>query len=392
MYVHIDTAGALKHNTKLKHQIARADVDLNGNLYLLGSGNGTVPIITPTITFYQNQNAGNFDLSISRFNSADSLTWSTCIGGSGLEGTGDIYIRDTLMVICGNSYSSDYPTSAFAGDSGHVNFDASTDIVMTKFNLKKGNILWSAYHSTSANEYPFGAVIDKDYNLFVAGYLTCNNVGGACNVNTFKKLSYIGYYNQSTQYSSDAFIIGFNSTNKRRWTTQFGATSNNQTSSHDDYGYSLAINHENKVFIAGESNVKNSSLPLVRWNNVCYYDSVMADSAKLGTNFDAFIAMFDIEGFTVVGVDEQNHVSVTDNITLFPNPNSGIFTLRFNQTQTNKVDVRVINVLGQTVFAMDSYRPNERELNINPGSLGKGVYFVNISDGNKSGTIKFIVQ
>ncbi|MCU0360016.1 MAG: T9SS type A sorting domain-containing protein [Bacteroidia bacterium] len=377
---------------QLVHRIKRGDIDSNGNFYMLGSGTGNVPSVAPAGTFYSASNAGSFDMSFHRFSPADSLTWSTCIGGSGLEGDGGIYIRDSLMVLVGNSYSTNYPTTINAGDSGHVNFDASTDIVMTKFNLKTGQILWSAYHSTSANEYPHGVVLDQNYNMFVAGYLTCTGTSGACNVNTFKKLAYSGYYNHPTQIGSEAFILGFNSTNKRRWTTQFGSTVANTGSSNEDHGYSLAISHDNKIFMAGESNAKNSMLPLVRWNSVCYYDSVMADSAKLGTNYDAYIAMFEIEGFHVVGIDEQKQVSITEGIVLFPNPNNGIFTLRFTQTQTRAVNVHVMNVLGQVVYSVEGCRPNEGEIQVNPGTLKKGIYFISISDGNKSGAIKFIIN
>ena len=132
-------------------------------------------------------------------------------------------------------------------------------------------------------------------------------------------------------------------------------------------------------------------MPLVRWNNQCYYDSIISDPLP-SSNRDGFISMFEISEFKIVGINEQNEIEVSNNVTLFPNPNNGIFTLRFKKLEYERLNINVINILGQRVYSKDAFKPDENEFSVNLGDISKGVYFINITENNKTSTIKFIIN
>lgn len=392
LYMHLDTTGLIKHNTKLQNPIVDGDADKNGNYYMVSSLTTTfVPTQQPAPSFYVAGSSGGWEWGIQRFSLADSLTWSTHYGGLGNDFVAGICIKDSVMAICGKS-DYNFPIVKTSTDSGHIVHSNDFDISLVKFNIKTGQRLWSAMHATGNTEYPYGVAIDKDYNLFVTGNMKCgptNTAYPTCPPNSFKNFSLSGYYLDSTKIGGQAFVLGFNNKNQRKWTTQFGSKTG--SSFNDDYGYAISVNNSNKLFIAGDLTPKNNSMPFVKWNSVCYYDSTVADPIS-SSNPDSYIAMFDISNFIQVGVHEYDKVEITNNVSLYPNPNNGIFTLQFKVKPEHPVNFNVINILGQKVYEMSNYRAETNELNIDLNNLTKGIYFITISENNKTGTIKFIVQ
>lgn len=87
---------------------------------------------------------------------------------------------------------------------------------------------------------------------------------------------------------------------------------------------------------------------------------------------------------TTVGIDEENAFG---EVTLYPNPNNGNFTISNLDAGTN---VNVLNPTGQIVFSEVS---NDYNTNIALDfSLPNGIYFVQLSNGSTQRTIKFIKQ
>ncbi len=78
-------------------------------------------------------------------------------------------------------------------------------------------------------------------------------------------------------------------------------------------------------------------------------------------------------------------LGVANTLTLFPNPVRGNI-LNIKLDRGNVTSYKIINLYGQLVlFGSDSYQ-------INVGKLQSGVYFIEVSDGNKTLTKKFIRQ
>lgn len=72
-------------------------------------------------------------------------------------------------------------------------------------------------------------------------------------------------------------------------------------------------------------------------------------------------------------------------ISLYPNPNNGLFSLELNTTS----QILIINTLGQVVF---NETMNAGKQNLDILNAANGIYFVKVIQGNKQQTIKFIKE
>lgn len=77
-----------------------------------------------------------------------------------------------------------------------------------------------------------------------------------------------------------------------------------------------------------------------------------------------------------------------DNIRLYPNPTNGLINLSLNKTYTN-VNIRVYNLLGQTVLSSEYENLQNTQLNLVGNS---GMYFVAITGDNNLNVVKKIIK
>lgn len=87
---------------------------------------------------------------------------------------------------------------------------------------------------------------------------------------------------------------------------------------------------------------------------------------------------------------------VFDNIELFPNPNTGIFTIKgsLENSNINTIGIRVFNIIGQMVYT-DNVSPNNNQVNktLDLGNAPDGIYFVHITgDEGQEKILRFTVQ
>lgn len=105
----------------------------------------------------------------------------------------------------------------------------------------------------------------------------------------------------------------------------------------------------------------------------CYSDSILGEYNTGMNGGDCYFQNLDI--------NQYNQTTIH----LFPNPNSGRFTLLMD-SKRDKIEVKVFNLIGQQVFEKKYYETKEIEI-IN--SWPTGVYYLNV---NSISTIKFIVR
>lgn len=396
-FMRVDTQGVVKHCTKTGTEVKGGAVDNNGNWYIFGFTGATygVNVLSPAPSFYTANAQSSIDWTLQRFAPGDFLNWSTYIGGNSNDYASNMTIRDTVMVLCGYGTSSVFPFVKASTDSGDVNTVASDEIQLMKFNTKTGQRLWSAYHATPNSEQAFDVAIDPNYNLFVTGYVQCYLIGSntSCPGSNFKLTPTSGYYQQPNKIGWDGFMLGYSSDNKRKWTTYLGSSLPSQgiaTGSNDEWGYALEANNFGNVFVTGFTRSKSNSYPLVRYNNVCHFDSAVADVS--GSLADGIITMFSVSNFSVVGIKDYGSIKVSENITLFPNPNNGIFTVRIKESHNTGATMIITNLLGQVIYQKSGNLIREGDYEIDSGQLPKGVYFLTLGEGNKQQTIKFIVN
>jgi hypothetical protein len=94
---------------------------------------------------------------------------------------------------------------------------------------------------------------------------------------------------------------------------------------------------------------------------------------------------------TSAGIEENN--SVTNGIVIFPNPSTGLFTLKFNQKEIANYSIEVRSLNGQLV---DSYElnnvTNEFNYSMDLQSQSKGMYFIHVNNGSKTVIQKISIQ
>ncbi len=94
-----------------------------------------------------------------------------------------------------------------------------------------------------------------------------------------------------------------------------------------------------------------------------------------------------------LGVGQVN--TQLDNVELFPNPNTGSFTIKGNLDGLNgsELSYEIINPLGQLVYSeQGSVQNNELNKNIDLNNLSDGIYLLRINQTGASKTIRFTVR
>ncbi len=86
-----------------------------------------------------------------------------------------------------------------------------------------------------------------------------------------------------------------------------------------------------------------------------------------------------------------NSIKIEENrkqFTIYPNPNYGIFNIELNERGLSEFSLKVINVMGKTVY----YRPkiHEDKMQLNLKSQPKGIYFIKVEANGKVITKKMV--
>ena len=114
-----------------------------------------------------------------------------------------------------------------------------------------------------------------------------------------------------------------------------------------------------------------------------------------GTNED-FSASKEIWRFfnqqkSFVGIDE--HTLNNTDFSIYPNPTNGAFTISISNTNSNKLSISVIDILGKEVFSFaDNNCTQVYNKQINLENVTAGIYFIRLCIGTDVKTKKLIIQ
>lgn len=84
------------------------------------------------------------------------------------------------------------------------------------------------------------------------------------------------------------------------------------------------------------------------------------------------------------GINDQDEINST--FQLFPNPAKDLVNLSFALAETKKINISILNVLGQTIYnaEKENFSKGEHIVTLDIKGIPEGVYFVNFSDGPNS--------
>jgi len=80
------------------------------------------------------------------------------------------------------------------------------------------------------------------------------------------------------------------------------------------------------------------------------------------------------------------------NVTIYPNPGSDIFYIRFHDLTQSEIHVKVYNIMGETVLSKMEEMSGKNELQLNLGKLSSGYYILELSDKEEIYRQKMVVE
>lgn len=117
-----------------------------------------------------------------------------------------------------------------------------------------------------------------------------------------------------------------------------------------------------------------------------HFKLAICDVADGALDSGVFLESGSFEGRLLSNVDNE----ISKQISLFPNPGQENIFLDFGSALSGNVQLRVIDVQGRTVKAFNRNVNGQTELNIS--DIEKGIYFIQISDGNSTVATKRFVK
>lgn len=120
-------------------------------------------------------------------------------------------------------------------------------------------------------------------------------------------------------------------------------------------------------------------------NGMNYYmvRAVKLEQTPSGSYFNQGTGITDSVNF-IVGMNNQSAIPAFD-VTLSPNPSTGIFRVSFINGFVEDVRLTVFDPMGKVLFQQDyTLSPMQNSLVVDPGVLANGVYVVRISQGEYS--------
>jgi hypothetical protein len=322
--------------------------DGTGNSYVAGVFSASITIGSTTLI-----SSGLDDLFLAKYDPAGNVIWTTHSGG---------YYNDRANSVAfdasGNSYVAGYfdsPTLVFGSYTLTNNSQYSSDLLVEKYD-PSGNPLWAKSAGGTRDDFANAIAVDASGNSFVAGNF---------NDSSLSMGSLILNNHDQGGLTADLFIIKFNTLGNELWAKNENA----------DDATSIAVDAVGNAYVTG------------------YFDTLVvtfgADTFfninTTGKVADVYVAKI---GKEVEGINSLENPN--NNISLFPNPFSGVFHLQINNGNFPKSEIEIYDVLGNIIFQSEILN-SETEINLS--EKAKGIYFYCvINNNNIIGSGKIITQ
>jgi hypothetical protein len=253
--------------------------DAAGNVYLAGDTHQIIMDIenapaghdrsysNPQISF-------NPDAFLVKFNSSGTTRlWATYYGGEydefgyavAVDQQNNVYLAGSTSTAVGDQHADISTSGAFQAIQG-----GGTDAFIVKFS-ETGNRIWGTYFGGTGTDEIRSIDLDMAGNLYVGG--NTNSSSGLATAGAFQTVKGLYY---------DAFVAKFTSSGSRLWASYFGGNGGTSDIKGGDELYSITLDNNSNIFLAGRTN--SPGLSLNGFQNT------------ISTNFDAFVAMVKSEG------------------------------------------------------------------------------------------------
>ena len=268
-------------------------IDTSGNSYVTGTEWSTD---FPTANAYQDKKGGNYDVFVTKFNSAGNvLSYSTYLGGSKLDYGQSIAVDSSgNAYITGQTKSSDFPTKN-AYQETYAGGENDGDAFVSVLNSAGNALAYSTYLGGTKGDFGYGIAVDTSANAYITGYTISTD------------FPTVNAYQQTHGGYQDAFATKINSTGSILYSTYLGGNS-------VDIGHSIAVNASGNAYVTGETS--SDDFPTVNPYQVTRGGSYNAFVTKFNQNGDTLIYSTYIggsisEGGEDIAVDASGNAFVT---------------------------------------------------------------------------------
>jgi hypothetical protein len=207
-------------------------VDAAGNVYTTGHFQGTADFDPGPGTFNLTS-AGEYDIFVSKLDSAGNFLWAKQMGGTGYaDGYG------IALDVAGNVYTTGYFHGTADFDPGPGTFNLTSagnrDIFVSKLD-SAGNFVWAKQIGGTAQPEGHGIAVDAVGNVYTTG-----DLNGTADFDPGP-----GTFNLTSTGSNDIFVSKLDSAGSFVWAKQMGGTS-------EDYSLGLAVDAAGNVYTTGQ--------------------------------------------------------------------------------------------------------------------------------------------
>jgi hypothetical protein len=325
-------------------------IDGSGNVLSTGQFGGTADLDPGASTYTLTGSGGSVDIYVSKLDASGTFIWAQQMGGSGNE-----LAYAITTDASGNVYSTGRFPSAGDYDPGAGVFTLSgSGAYVSKLDIS-GNFLWAAKLGNFGDQGRAIAV-DASSNVYTTGGYV--NPGGDFDPG-------VGTYTLAG--TSDVFISKLDASGAFVSAASVGGSGS-------DIAFGLCLDPSGNITMAG-------------------YFSAAADFDPTGGiftvtpagSFDAFVLKL---GNIATRINEKNNFLTTE-MSIYPNPSSGKFSLCLNSELGNDATITIYDVVGKVV-AERKLQSGIRLLDLNMEI--KGMYFVTVESEGKQMIKKLIVE
>jgi hypothetical protein len=327
-------------------------LDGSGNIYTTGCFQGTADFDPGVGTSNLTSTGSYADIFISKLDTAGNFLWAKSIGG--------IQTDEGISIVVDGS-GNVYTTGLFRGT---VDFDPGVgtnnltsagdrDIFISKLDAA-GNFLWAKSMGGTSIDVGNSIAVDGSGNVYITGLF-------------FGTVDFdpgMGTSNLTSGGSSDIFISKLDAAGNFLWAKNIGGTS-------FDGANSITLDGSGNVYLTGA------------FSGTVDFDLGAGTSNLTGLgNEDIFILKL---GTASVGILDN---SFGNTLKVYPNPSNSTVSIDLG-TSYDDVFVTIRNQLGQNVLKKPYSGINVLQLNLPEAA---GLYFLEISSGNKRAIVKVVKE
>lgn len=310
------------------------------------------------------------EIYLSKFNINGQRDWSSYYGGNQSEGTfkNSIGLKDDKIFLAGTS--PNYTNQEVATINTYQPNSISPSNFIAQFNENSARN-WGTYNgnlSNSSNVFPFSHIeMSRNSNTFF-------NYGSTSMDNNISTTD--GYLTTiNSQFSSDAYICKFTNQNTKSWGTYYGGELEERNIGFHPY------ENDNKFYVVGST----QSLTQIATSNGIQTTKQIFDTINytLQSAYNIFIAHFEPLPLSNTTFNENSFL-------IYPNPNNGNFTIKFNEQNIENYSFELFDLIGKKI---KTEILSNTETTIQTANLSKGIYVAKITNSkNISHNSKIIVE